>query len=96
MSVLCSGSYLADFIVPDLPEIGAPGSLVYAPKGIHFSPGGHSANVALGLVQLGRDGVHSTGCVGDDPLGKLTVALLGDPACRRIPRWPRAPSRPRT
>ena len=76
MSVLCSGSYLADFIVPDLPEIGAPGSLVYAPKGIHMSPGGHSANVALDLVQLGQREVHSTGCVGDDPVGELIVNFL--------------------
>ena len=76
MSVLCSGSYLADFIVPDLPEIGAPGSLVYAPRGIHLSPGGHSANVAIDLVQLGHEEVHSTGCVGDDPVGELIVNLL--------------------
>ena len=76
MSVLCSGSYLADFIVPDLPEIGAPGSLVYAPRGIHLSPGGHSANVAIDLVQLGHEDVHSTGCVGDDPVGELIVTLL--------------------
>jgi sugar/nucleoside kinase (ribokinase family) len=76
MSVLCSGSYVVDFIVPDLPEIGAPGSLVYAPRGIHLSPGGHSANVALDLVQLGHEEVHSTGCVGDDPVGELIVTLL--------------------
>jgi 2-dehydro-3-deoxygluconokinase len=76
MSVLCSGSYLADFIVPDLPGIGEPGSLVYAPKGIHLSPGGHSANVALGLAQLGQMDVHSTGCVGGDALGELLVALI--------------------
>ncbi len=76
MSVLCSGSYLADFIVPDLPGIGEPGSLVYAPRGIHLSPGGHSANVALDLAQLGHGAVHSTGCVGDDGLGELIVAHL--------------------
>jgi len=76
MSVLCSGSYLADFIVPDLPEIGAPGSLVYAPKGIHLSAGGHSANVALDLVQLGQREVHSTGCVGDDLVGELIVSFI--------------------
>ena len=34
MSVLCSGSYLVDFIVPDLPRIGGPGTLTYAPEGI--------------------------------------------------------------
>ncbi|MBN2336856.1 carbohydrate kinase family protein [Candidatus Bathyarchaeota archaeon] len=76
MSVLCSGSYLADFIVPDLPEIGAPGSLVYAPRGITLSAGGHSANVAIDLVQLGQATVHSTGCVGDDPVGELLVNIL--------------------
>ena len=76
MSVLCSGSYLADFIVPDLPEIGPPGSLVYAPRGIHLSPGGHSANVAVDLVQLGQAEVHSTGCVGDDSVGELLVSML--------------------
>ena len=86
MSVLCSGSYLADFIVPDLPGIGEPGSLVYAPKGIHLSPGGHSANVALGLVQLGQDEVHSTGCVGDDLLEELILALLGDHGVRVHPQ----------
>ena len=86
MSILCSGSYLADFIVPDLPGIGEPGSLVYAPKGIHLSPGGHSANVALGLVQLGQDPVHSTGCVGDDLLGELILALLGDHGVRVHPQ----------
>lgn len=86
MSVLCSGSYLADFIVPDLPEIGAPGSLVYAPRGIHMSPGGHSANVAMDLVQLGQEDVHSTGCVGDDPLGRLIVTILRDRGVKTYPQ----------
>jgi sugar/nucleoside kinase (ribokinase family) len=86
MSVLCSGSYLADFIVPDLPEIGAPGSLVYAPRGIHLSPGGHSANVAMDLVQLGHEEVHSTGCVGADPVGELIVNLLRSRGVRVYPQ----------
>lgn len=70
MRVLCSGSYLADILVPGLPRIGPPGSLTYAPMGIHLSPGGHSANVALDLAQLGQGDVHSTGCLGDDALGR--------------------------
>ncbi|MBD3205689.1 hypothetical protein GF319_04995 [Candidatus Bathyarchaeota archaeon] len=66
MSVLCSGSYLVDFIVPKLPEIGEPGSLTYAPDGIHIFPGGHSANVALCLRKLNTRDVNSVGCTGKD------------------------------
>jgi fructokinase len=76
MRVLCSGSYLADILVPGLPGIGPPGSLTYAPKGIHLSPGGHSANVAIDLAQLGQSCVHSTGCLGDDALGEYIVKEL--------------------
>jgi len=76
MLVLCSGSYLADILVPGLPGIGPPGSLTYAPKGIHLSPGGHSANVAIDLAQLGQSGVHSTGCLGDDAFGEYIVREL--------------------
>jgi hypothetical protein len=53
MSIFCSGSFVADIIVPDLPRIGPLGSLTYAPNGIHLSPGGHSSNLAINLTQLG-------------------------------------------
>jgi ribokinase len=76
MSVLCSGSYVADIIVPGLKDIGPPGSLTYAPKGIQLKAGGHSANVAIDLVQLGRQRVHSVGCVGDDKIGKFMVETI--------------------
>jgi sugar/nucleoside kinase (ribokinase family) len=76
MRVLCSGSYLADILVPGLPRVGPPGSLTYAPRGIHLSPGGHSANVALDLAQLGQGDIHSTGCLGDDVLGKYITEEL--------------------
>ena len=76
MLVLCSGSYLADILVPGLPGIGPPGSLTYAPMGIHLSPGGHSANVAVCLAQLGQRRVHSVGCVGDDAMGEYVVREL--------------------
>jgi sugar/nucleoside kinase (ribokinase family) len=66
MSVLCSGSYLVDFIIPDLLRIGGPGTLTYAPKGIHIFPGGHSANVSISLCRLKQKTVHSVGCTGRD------------------------------
>jgi len=66
MSVLCSGSYLVDFIVPDLPRIGGPGTLTYAPEGIHIFPGGHSANVSICLCRLNQENVNSVGCTGKD------------------------------
>ncbi|MCW4049828.1 MAG: carbohydrate kinase family protein [Candidatus Bathyarchaeota archaeon] len=76
MSVLCSGSYLADILIPGLNGIGPPGSLTYAPKGIHLSTGGHSANVAIDLVKLGQSDVHSVGCVGDDNVGDYVITEL--------------------
>jgi len=76
MSVLCSGSFVADIMIPDLPHIGPPGSLTYAPKGIILSPGGHSANVAIDLAQLGLRSVHAVGSIGNDMMGGFMVDQL--------------------
>lgn len=76
MSVLCSGSFVADIMVPDLPHIGPPGSLTYAPCGIKLSPGGHSGNVAIDLAQLGVLDVHATGSIGKDMMGGFLVEQL--------------------
>jgi len=76
MSVLCSGSFVADIMIPDLPHIGPPGSLTYAPKGIKLSPGGHSANVAIDLAQLGLSSVHAVGSIGNDMMGGFMVNQL--------------------
>jgi sugar/nucleoside kinase (ribokinase family) len=76
MSVLCSGSFVADIMIPDLPHIGPPGSLTYAPKGIKLSPGGHSANVAIDLAQLGLSSVHAVGSIGNDMMGGFMVDQL--------------------
>lgn len=76
MSVLCSGSFVTDIMIPDLPHIGPPGSLTYAPKGIKLSPGGHSANVAIDLAQLGLSCVHAVGSIGDDMMGGFMVDQL--------------------
>lgn len=76
MSVLCSGSFVADIMVPDLPHIGPPGSLTYAPNGIQVTPGGHSGNVSIDLTQLGVKAVHAVGSIGDDMMGRFMVEQL--------------------
>lgn len=63
-------------MVPDLPYIGPPGSLTYAPSGIKLSPGGHSGNVAIDLAQLGILDVHATGSIGKDMMGGFLVEQL--------------------
>jgi sugar/nucleoside kinase (ribokinase family) len=74
--VLCSGSFMCDLIAPDLPRLGEPGDLIYAPKGIDLHPGGHAANVAISLAQLGRKGVAVAGSIGGDVLGDFMEAEL--------------------
>ena len=76
MSILCSGSFVADILVPDLPEIGPPGSLTYAPNGIHLSPGGHSSNVAINLAQLEATDIYAVGSVGEDEIGDFLIRQL--------------------
>lgn len=85
MSILCSGSFVADILVPDLPEIGPPGSLTYAPNGIHLSPGGHSSNVAIDLAQLGADNIHAAGSVGEDEIGEFLIKQLRDRGVTPLP-----------
>lgn len=87
MDVLCSGSFVADIIVPDLPCIGSPGSLTYAPNGIHLRPGGHSSNVAIDLAQLGVDDVYAVGSLGGDALGRLLVELLTEKGVCSLPEF---------
>ena len=85
MSILCSGSFVADILVPDLPEIGSPGSLTYAPNGIHLSPGGHSANVAINLAQLEADNIYAVGSIGKDEMGKFLVEQLKNRGVNPLP-----------
>ena len=85
MSILCSGSFVADILVPDLPKIGAPGSLTYAPYGIHLSPGGHSANVAINLAQLEADNIYAVGSVGRDEMGKFLVEQIKNRGISPLP-----------
>ncbi len=76
MGVLCAGSWMVDFVAAHLPSMPGPGDLVYAPKGIDLRIGGHSANVAVGLAQLGQLNVTSTGCIGNDVLGRFVEDSL--------------------
>ena len=86
MSILCSGSFVADILVPDLPNIGPPGSLTYAPNGIHLSPGGHSSNVSIDLAQLGLENVHAVGSVGKDEMGDFLIEQLRNRGVKPIPQ----------
>ena len=85
MSILCSGSFVADILVPDLPYIGPPGSLTYAPNGIHLSPGGHSANVAINLAQLKAKNIHAVGAIGKDEIGRFLLEQLRNRGVDPIP-----------
>ena len=85
MSILCSGSFVADILVPDLPEIGPPGSLIYAPHGIHLSPGGHSSNVAINLAQLGATNIYAVGSVGEDEIGDFLIRQLKNRGVTPLP-----------
>ena len=67
--VLCSGSFMCDIITADLPRLGDPGDLIYAPRGIRLHPGGHAANVAMDLAQLGEAGIAVAGSLGEDLFG---------------------------
>ena len=74
--VLCSGSFICDFIAADLPGMGNPGDLIYPPGGIRLHPGGHSANVAIDLAQLGRKDTAVVGGIGDAVLGDFIESEL--------------------
>ena len=90
--VLCSGSFMCDLIAPDLPRLGEPGDLIYAPKGIDLHPGGHAANVAISLAQLGRKGVAVAGSIGDDILGDFMEAELRKNGLQVYPERLRIPT----
>ena len=74
--VLCSGSFMCDIITADLPRLGDPGDLIYAPHGIQLHSGGHAANVAINLTQLGQTGIAVTGGLGRDLFGDFMETQL--------------------
>ena len=78
LKVLAGGFLVADIVVADLERIASPGELVYAPRGIVLSIGGHPANVSVDLVKLGvePDSVGVCGAVGNDFFGDFIVKTL--------------------
>jgi sugar/nucleoside kinase (ribokinase family) len=85
--VLCSGSFICDFIAADLPGLGNPGDLIYPPGGIKLHPGGHAANVAIDLAQLGRKEIAVVGGIGDDVLGHFIESELMSRGLKARPEW---------
>jgi len=75
--VLCCGSFVCDMVAAGIPSTGEPGETIYAPHGIEVSVGGHAANVAIDLVQLGLPDVAAAGCIGDDVFGDYLEGELG-------------------
>jgi len=67
--VLCCGSFVCDLVAAGIPRVSEPGEIIYAPRGIELSVGGHAANVSIDLVQLGHSNVAAAGCMGEDVFG---------------------------
>ncbi|MGB9805570.1 MAG: carbohydrate kinase family protein [Thermoproteota archaeon] len=78
LKVLTSGFMVADIIAADLPKIAEPGHLVFAPKGIKLTIGGHPCNVSIDLIQLGleKGSVGAAGAVGKDAFGTFIKNTL--------------------
>jgi sugar/nucleoside kinase (ribokinase family) len=83
--VLCAGSFVCDLIAAGLDHVAEPGELVYAPYGIELKIGGHSANVAIDLTQLGSSGVASVGCIGEDLFAEFIESELKNKGVKAYP-----------
>lgn len=88
MKALCAGSFVCDIIAAHLPRIGEPGSLIYAPQGIHLQVGGHAANVSIDLAQLGQDGVAVAGSLGRDLWGDFIADAIKSHGVSFYPQHP--------
>ncbi len=80
MEVLTGGFLVADIIAADLPKIADQGELIFAPRGIQLSIGGHPANVSIDLRQLGLPAgqVGLVGAIGNDTFGQFIERTLKD------------------
>lgn len=78
VEVLACGFLVADIVVAGLDRIANPGELVYAPRGILLTVGGHPANIAIDLVKLGTapSEVAVCGTVGKDVFGYFILRTL--------------------
>jgi len=55
MRVMAVGTVMVDILAVGLPEIAAPGRVVYTPREIETRIAGHPIDVAIDLVKLGAD-----------------------------------------
>ncbi|MBO3763332.1 MAG: carbohydrate kinase family protein [Thermoproteota archaeon] len=78
VEVLTSGFIVADIIAADLPKIADPGRLIFAPRGIKLTIGGHPCNVSIDLIQLGleKGSVGIVGAIGKDVFGSFVRNTL--------------------
>jgi ribokinase len=76
--ILACGFVNLDMIAAGLPRLPGPGEVVYAPNGVKFWIGGHTANVSVDLLQLGarRGDVAIAAAVGDDVAGDFIEDFL--------------------
>lgn len=65
--------------------IEATNPLVYVPNGIQTEVGGHAANVAIDLTQLGHKNVFASGCIGKDLWGDFIQKQM---KAKNIPVFP--------
>lgn len=78
MLVLTTGMIVADILCADLPRFADEGEMFFVPSGIRFTIGGHPANVAIDLVNLGlkpKD-VGVIAAVGKDIFGEFIKKFL--------------------
>jgi len=78
MEVLATGFLVADIIAADLPKIADQGELIFAPRGIQLSIGGHPANVSIDLRRLDipPGEVSLIGAIGKDTFGQFIRSTL--------------------
>lgn len=78
MLVLTTGILVVDIIATELPRVAEPGELLFVPRGITVSLGGHSGNVSIDLLQLGlrSEDVYLVSVVGDDVFGEYVEGFL--------------------
>lgn len=78
MLVTTCGIIALDIFAADLPAVANPGQLLYVPRGIYISVGGHPANVSINLTKLGfpSEKVSLSAAVGHDPAADFVIRTL--------------------
>ncbi|KYH37320.1 MAG: putative sugar kinase [Candidatus Bathyarchaeota archaeon B24] len=92
--VLTTGILVVDIIATGLPRVAEPGELLFVPKGIAVSLGGHSGNVSIDLLQLGlgSEDLYLVSVVGDDVFGDYVESFLKSRGVRARLKRVKAPT----